>query len=356
MVNVTTVSSFQMTLNNRLKLASLNGQLLQANDEVASGLKSDVYSSLGSGAAQTLILRQQMDVADSFLVTNELVAGRMSAMDEALGAARDAAQSFLSLALPNASGATQTASQLQSSALSAISSIVSALNTTYGGSALFAGTRTDGSALQEWSKASATTGTSPEDAVAALVGGTITDSNDAAAKIAALEAAFASTSGTTSDFEGTFYNGTPAQTGGTDNARLTARIAQGVTLDYGIQANDSAILDTLRGLAMFATMDVTTITDSDAYAAWVGDAINTLSSGISGVDQSRATLGNQQNLVETQTARHQQLSDLYNNRILDLEGVDPYEAATRVSALQTQIEATYAVTAQLQQLSILNYL
>jgi flagellar hook-associated protein 3 FlgL len=39
-----------------------------------------------------------------------------------------------------------------------------------------------------------------------------------------------------------------------------------------------------------------------------------------------------------------------------LEGVDPYEASTRLSQLMTQVETAYAMTARVQKLSLLNYL
>ena len=39
-----------------------------------------------------------------------------------------------------------------------------------------------------------------------------------------------------------------------------------------------------------------------------------------------------------------------------LEGVDPYEASSRLSTLLTQVETAYAMTARIQQLTLLNYL
>jgi flagellar hook-associated protein 3 FlgL len=44
------------------------------------------------------------------------------------------------------------------------------------------------------------------------------------------------------------------------------------------------------------------------------------------------------------------------SRIGKLEGVDPFEVADRLSALTAQIEASYKITARMQQLSLLNYL
>ena len=48
--------------------------------------------------------------------------------------------------------------------------------------------------------------------------------------------------------------------------------------------------------------------------------------------------------------------DLFTNNIRDLEGVDPYEASTRISSLMTQIETSYTLTARIQQLSLVRYL
>jgi flagellar hook-associated protein 3 FlgL len=48
--------------------------------------------------------------------------------------------------------------------------------------------------------------------------------------------------------------------------------------------------------------------------------------------------------------------DILTNHIGTLEGVDPYEASTRLSSLLTQVETAYAMTARIQKLTLLNYL
>jgi flagellar hook-associated protein 3 FlgL len=48
--------------------------------------------------------------------------------------------------------------------------------------------------------------------------------------------------------------------------------------------------------------------------------------------------------------------DIMATHIGTLEGVDPFEASTRVSQLLTQVETAYAMTARIHQLTILNYL
>ena len=43
-------------------------------------------------------------------------------------------------------------------------------------------------------------------------------------------------------------------------------------------------------------------------------------------------------------------------RSAGLVGVDPATLSTQISGLQTQIQASYEITSQLQQLSLVNYL
>ena len=71
-------------------------------------------------------------------------------------------------------------------------------------------------------------------------------------------------------------------------------------------------------------------------------------------EQSR--LGTAQERVKSANDRMSIQIDIMTNHISLLEGVDPYEASTRVSALMTQVETAYAMTARIQNLSLLKYL
>ena len=48
--------------------------------------------------------------------------------------------------------------------------------------------------------------------------------------------------------------------------------------------------------------------------------------------------------------------DILNRNINNFEQVDPLEAQTRISALETQLDMAFALTSRMQQLSLLNYL
>jgi flagellar hook-associated protein 3 FlgL len=48
--------------------------------------------------------------------------------------------------------------------------------------------------------------------------------------------------------------------------------------------------------------------------------------------------------------------NVLSTQISNLESVNTYEAATRVSELQTQLETSYSLTSQLHNLALVNYL
>jgi flagellar hook-associated protein 3 FlgL len=66
-----------------------------------------------------------------------------------------------------------------------------------------------------------------------------------------------------------------------------------------------------------------------------------------GVVQERLAQANERIALETKTLEL---------RVGELEGVDSFAAADRLSQLEARIEASYAITARMQQLTLLNYL
>lgn len=356
---VRTMSTLQANITGRRRVAEIQTAMNDAAKEATTGLKADPYRSLGPRAAESMELRARRARIESFVASNTLLANRLEATARSMDTIHDVAQKFLIAAVPSRDSLTQTAEYLQKEARAALAEITALINTSYAGAHLFSGTMADQVPLQNWDQADAATGLSPSQIVAGVVGGGIGDAADAAQKAADLAAVYAGSYGANADwnFEASFFNGTPLQDGaGQPNQRLTARIEEGVVLEYGIQANDPAFTDILRGLAMIATVNPASITDPDAYRAWMGEAVDAVAGGIDGLAEAEFTLGKQQQTVDRMLEMQNRQLELYSNRVLALEGVDAYEAASRVNLLQTQLEATYAVTARLSRLSILNYL
>ena len=68
------------------------------------------------------------------------------------------------------------------------------------------------------------------------------------------------------------------------------------------------------------------------------------------------SVGSIQQRVTAATDKLSKQKDILNQQIVDLEKVDPTEASVRVSTLQTQIQTALSLTAQMQKISLINYL
>lgn len=354
-----TLSTLTSNLTGRNNVARVQAELEKAGVEISTGFKADVFEDLGMQASQTMVFRNQLDRTDAFVTSNTLLATKMQFMSDTMSSVSAVAQEVLEQAVINLDAPGQTADTLQQKAQTAIDSIVGMLNSRYGGVTLFSGVNSSASPLQGYSDINADTGQSPQDVVEGMAGGTLTDVTDAAAKIDAFDQVFSSENTSTpgDNFESTFYNGTPlVDAAGDPMARLTATIDDEIQMTYGVQANDPAITDLLKGLMMVASMDISQIEDQDAYSAWMSSATTAMDDGITGLNLAQARLGGQQSSLDQLVSRQQDLTDIYTSQIIASEGVDSYDAATRFTALEAQLEATYTVTARLSQLSFLSYM
>jgi len=344
-------STLHSAFTRRQAAADLTRELGQAQKELATGLKSDVFAALGVRASETLDLRASADRHEAQIRANSLLMGRMESMADALGAMRGAAQTAIELAVPNRDAPMGTVSEVRNVARTALDRLVAQANSAHAGVPLFAGTAQPGRVLQGWSETNPATGLAPRDVLDGILAGGLPDAAAATAAVAEIEAAFADASAAPArNYGATFYNGTPA--GG---ARQSAVIGEGETLAYGVQADDPAFRETVMGLAMLAAVDPATM-EPGAYKVWMARAVDALTAGAGKLLQAETDVGAQQARIETANTRMQDRVDIYKGRILDLEGVDEYEAATRISLLDSQLNASYAVTARLSQLSFLNYM
>jgi len=358
MSSINTVSTLQLSLTTRKYVAEATQALQDASQELSTGVKSDIFGDLGARAAQLLSLRAREDNTQAYISSNEILDSKLQAMLTSVDAVRGQAQGVLETSLINASRPSIGVTALQGEAKSAMGSIIASLNITYNGDYLFAGIDSDAQPLTRWSETNSGTGTSPEAVLQAIVGTGPTTLAEAEDMIDQINAFFDSANADPADnFEGTFYSGTPLLDGsGAEAPRVTARIDEGQALEYGVQANDDGFRDMLKGLAMLAVTDVSAIENQEVYARWMEEVNDALSGGLEGGLQTSADIGFNQQVVETTQGRLGDLSLVQTTQISNYEGADPYEAATMVEALQTQLQASYSVTARLASLSLLNYL
>ncbi|MCT4369492.1 hypothetical protein CLG85_003690 [Yangia mangrovi] len=129
-----------------------------------------------------------------------------------------------------------------------------------------------------------------------------------------------------------------------------------MSVAYGVQADDEAFRQVVKGLVMLVAQDPAEIGDGEAYNTWMGAAVEALSSGMSGLLETETQISTVAARLETENQKIADRAVLYKTRLLELDGVDAYEAASNVTMLQAQLEASYTITSRLSQLSFLNYM
>ncbi|WP_172976572.1 flagellin [Roseivivax sp. THAF40] len=342
------MSTFLVYDMRRDTIGRLNAEMEKASIELSTGRHADIFEAAGSKSSRAFDIRGDLMRIEGFLVSNRLVEGRLEATRETLSLIREIAQDFLTLAAPSSGGPSATTGALQDDARRAFDRIADLSNTSYGGSRLLSGVASDQPALSGWAEQVA--GTSPAAVVAGVLGAGLSNAGDAEMKADALDDIFADSVGL-NGFSDVFYGGS-AQGG----PKLSAQVDTGMQLNYGVQADDEGFRDLMQGLAMFAAVDVSGIEDDAAYAAWIDRAVEKVSDGVSGILNLEVKTGSDQQQLASTISRQEGRRNLLEAERSNIEGVDPYDAALRLSELEARLEATYTVTARLRNLSFLNYI
>lgn len=335
----------------RLALQTLEAQLADANKELASGKHADIGVALGYQVGQDVSLRTLSNQLTTLTDTNGLVASRMEATQGALTGLVSEAQDFINTMLSASSGDAVSASSLISKAKSALAAYSDTMNTSYAGDYLFAGINSDAKPVAAYEQ-------TPASAAANAVAGSFMASFGFAQGDAA--ASGISGSDMQTYLDGAFANefapaSWSANWSSASDGVIASRISTSEIVDTSVSANEQAFRLLASAYTMVADLGIdklgsaarqTAIQQSAKLAGQAIQLITGLQGGL-GVVQSRVTAA---------TTRLSVQSDLLTSRVDTLESVDPYEAATRVSALQTQVQTAMALTAQMQNLSLVNYL
>lgn len=149
---------------------------------------------------------------------------------------------------------------------------------------------------------------------------------------------------------------------GTDSARNTAvaQVDNSLTVSYGARANEQALTDTLKSMAVYASM---TYSASDPNAAARYAEVNQrVSAGLAStngqqqISDIQSELAFAQSTMANAKTSQQQRSATLTDLLQGVEQADPDQLASQILALQTQLQASLQTTASLYRLSIVNYI
>ncbi len=144
--------------------------------------------------------------------------------------------------------------------------------------------------------------------------------------------------------------------GGSGNA-TPVLLANDTRIDFTVRADDPAIKEVLRGLAIIASGDVAPFARFSADFSELFDAGSfAINNGESGLVELEATLGIGLQLIanaeDIQEAEKITLTSAYNS----MTARDQFEASTELKFLETQLETSYILTNRLSNLTLSNFL
>jgi flagellar hook-associated protein 3 FlgL len=149
---------------------------------------------------------------------------------------------------------------------------------------------------------------------------------------------------------------------GTDAARGTAvaRVDQSITVSYGARASEQAFRYELQNIAVYAA--VTTSTSNPNANAQVSALAQRITAnlapqtGLQSIQDVQAEFAGAQTAMKAATDRQTQLKGMAQTMLDSIEGVNPDEVATKILALQTNLQAAYQTTSMLYQTTLVKFL
>lgn len=330
----------------RHSMLRLQADLIDGQKEAQTGKVADLGLAIGVRAGKAVSLTRDIERLDTIRSTNTLVASRLTATQNSLGQLSEGASTFLSALSAAVSGDADqaTTSQAASSMLRSLTGIV---NSSFNGEHIFAGVNTDIVPLADYFDGSATGPKAALDAAFQAEFGFAVDDPAADAITDADMTAFID--GALNDEF--FGPGWEANWSSASDQGISTRIALNETAETSVSANVEGIRKLTMAAAMVSNLLGGNLNDN-AMGAVAEAATKLVAEAMGDLAQTQARAGFTEQRIKNANERLEMQSDIFETFLNDLEGVDPYEASTRVNSLISQIEVSYALTARINQLSL----
>lgn len=335
-MTISMIGDLRQHLLNTQSTTRLKTELNTLVQELTTGEKSDLTDHLGISQSSLSSLDRQLTMLEKYEQANTQTAQMLSTIQTVLNHTdeqRSNASTTL-LTINNTSTPLQI-TRASEVARSSFEATVQSLNTRYGDRSLFGGSDVEGQPFASADVMLADLQT----AVAGLT--TATDISTA------VDAWFDDTGG---GFETVGYLG---DSGGLIERPLDSN--QNIAIE--VRADDEAIRDTLKALAkgVLAGGNATNLDLLESRSLQQESAVGLLNSAEMMADL-QARVGFIEGRVEEASVRNSAEQTSYGIARSEMVSADPFETATRLEAVQTQLETQYTLTARLSRLSLTEYL
>ncbi len=343
------ISSLAMSQTLRYQVMRMQVELAQRTQESQTGRVADVGVALGAHAGRNLSMSRNIERLSGLMDANTLAANRLSASQDAMTQIGDLGQNLLA-SLTAANSSSDQVSVAQGEAERVLKSMTSLLNTNLNGEYLFAGINTDVKPVADFSDPSSAAKAAFDAAFLAKF--SFTQSDPAAASITAADMEDFLTNYVEPQFLG---SGWETNWSSASNQKITSRISLNETAETSMTANETGVRKLAMAAASLSNLLKGSLSD-EAREVLNKKALSLTGEAVANIAGAQAQAGLAENRIEDANTRLSSQVTIYKSFIKETEGIDPYEAATRVNDLITQLEASYALTSRLQQMSLLRYL
>ncbi len=337
-MNYVSVGDMAQSYMLRKHNVQLKQTLNQLTSEVVTGVQSDIGQAVKGDFSTLSSLERSIGLLTSYDSANSEAATFLGAMQSALEVVQDHSTNVASALISAGVGEnTALVSATTADAAQRFDSVIAAFNTNVSGRYLFSGAMTDTKPLASADEML--------DALTVAISGMTTVEDI----VAVVDSWFDAPAGSGGFMDtGYFADETPL---------APIRIAEGESVSVNLTASDQVIRDVLKGFALAALVGEGRVPESVPLRAQLtneaGERIMTVDANLT---QARTSIGTAEGLIaEAQTRNSTELSSLTVARTKLIEA-DPYESATALEAVQTQIETLYTLTSRLSSLTLTDYL
>ncbi len=321
------VSSLGLQLLSVGNLQNEQFNLAQLGEQLATGQKFDNLTQYDPTAAHNIMSFQNtITQKQAYLASIQTVQTRLTMYDQTMTDMENIVGQASALASNNQSLNTATVGQLQAQVQAYLKQVGDDLNQNIGGRYIYAGTRYTTAPVIDLSVSAATP-------------------------------AFPFTATTTPTLP-TYDSEYNPPTTTTDAAAFTqdsVTVDNNFSVQYGVTSNDPAFQQIIAGL-QFMNVATKSGVSAATYQTDMQNAVSLLTSGLTAVQTLHAGVASNQNILTNETTTQNTNVSNLQIQLTNLQAVNITEVGASITALQTQLQASYSATATIEQLSILKYL
>jgi flagellar hook-associated protein 3 FlgL len=337
--------------------SNVHQQLDTLTEQVSTGLVSQTFAGLGSDASVALNLSPQLTALQTYQNNISQATGSMQLTQTVMTQIQQIASTFVA-DIPNLNGLNSSeVSSVAAQANAALQQVADLLNTQDGGNYVFGGQDTANPPVPAGTNIlSSGFYTQINAAVAGL------SANGAAATAATTLALASSNTAGTSPFSA--YLSQPVsgisavvvQTGqgGTVQTGLLAS-GNSVSTSSGTSTTGSYMRDLMRSLATLGSLTEAQVSDP-GFAALVQDTSISLNGAVSAMANDVGVLGNTQASLTTMKTQLSNTATALSGQLSSVQDVDMAAALSKLTGMQTQLQASYRLITGANSLSLVTFL